>query len=400
MGGGWKPSKRAQSAELDTSVPEERRIAEVLNLSGLDPDESRRLLRHQDLQGDDAAWLALTVRYGGNPLALKLAGATIRELFAGDITAYLADLELGPGAVFGSVRRLLEAQLQRVSPVEQHLICWFAVERERIGFSSLAESLGPTLSRRDLREALEALLGRSLLERTDAAEQPAFTLHPVVLTYVSEKIVEELAEEIAASEHGALAARPLIKATANEYVRANQERILAQPLLARLLARFGGDAAVQRRLVELLDVVRAVPLEEQVLARSAIVRRDRGPRRNPRAGGNTRRSACRVWRRRRRAAAVVCGYRLQPGRRDCQPRWSVGPRVRGDGRSIATGGVDGVLRLWSASDMTLDREFRADRRYERMDITGLAGITTAQRLALLALGALDRAMGSPTQLHR
>jgi len=42
---------------------------------------------------------------------------------------------------------------------------------------------------------------------------------------------------------------------------------------------------------------------------------------------------------------------------------------------------------------------REGPRYERMDITGLTGVTTAQRAALLALGAFDRdapAGGGPT----
>ncbi|HTX68986.1 MAG TPA: hypothetical protein VMH50_07535 [Thermoleophilia bacterium] len=33
---------------------------------------------------------------------------------------------------------------------------------------------------------------------------------------------------------------------------------------------------------------------------------------------------------------------------------------------------------------------QAERRYERMDITGLIGVTEAQRAALLALGAVER----------
>ena len=34
---------------------------------------------------------------------------------------------------------------------------------------------------------------------------------------------------------------------------------------------------------------------------------------------------------------------------------------------------------------------RPDRRYERMDISGLTGVTEAQRDVLLALGAIDHA---------
>ena len=36
------------------------------------------------------------------------------------------------------------------------------------------------------------------------------------------------------------------------------------------------------------------------------------------------------------------------------------------------------------------RRLRAERRYERVDITGLTGVTEAQRRALLALGGVER----------
>jgi hypothetical protein len=46
------------------------------------------------------------------------------------------------------------------------------------------------------------------------------------------------------------------------------------------------------------------------------------------------------------------------------------------------------------------RILRAERRYERLDITGLTGITDAQRQALLALGAVERTdESSPTALR-
>jgi hypothetical protein len=49
------------------------------------------------------------------------------------------------------------------------------------------------------------------------------------------------------------------------------------------------------------------------------------------------------------------------------------------------------VRLWAAGSGACLRTLRADRRYERLNIAGLTGVSEAQRATLLALGAVEQA---------
>ena len=56
---------------------------------------------------------------------------------------------------------------------------------------------------------------------------------------------------------------------------------------------------------------------------------------------------------------------------------------------LASCGDDGALLLWELSSGTLLQLLRRDRPYERLNITGINGLSPAQKTSLYALGAFD-----------
>ena len=136
------------------------------------------------------------------------------------------------GIVFGGIRRLLDVQAERLSPVEHDVLTRLAVEREPISLAELSRDMAPGVGRSTVVEAIETLRRRSLVERGERGA--TFTLQSMVLEYVTDRLVETVADEIGRGQPVVLVEQPLIKAQAKDYVRQTQERLIGAPILQQL----------------------------------------------------------------------------------------------------------------------------------------------------------------------
>ncbi len=165
----------------------------TLPLMGLAEQACRAIMRDKDIVAPTADWAALARLYGGNPLALKLVAEPIREVFGGDVTAFLS----AGDPFFNGVDRLLEQQISRLSAIERDVLNWLAIGREPMGIAALRARSTLTTGPREWLQALAGLRARHLIERGESGA--VFTLQPVVMEYVTTQLIERMQEEIVAN---------------------------------------------------------------------------------------------------------------------------------------------------------------------------------------------------------
>ena len=157
---------------------------------------AQALIQAQGLSGSAAQQKHLCELYDCNPLLLKIVANSIQELFDGKIAKFLAENTL----VFNGIRRALEQQFYRLSPVEQNIMKRLAIAPEGLTIAQLAEEMGFSFSRADLLRGLEALMWRALIDKaspTIIQRQSSRYIQPsIVREYVNDRIIRQASEKL------------------------------------------------------------------------------------------------------------------------------------------------------------------------------------------------------------
>jgi WD40 repeat protein len=201
-----------------------------LHLRGLNSLEGQAIFAPKgSFLATKTEWQTLVQHYAGNPLALKMVAAAIEELFNSDIANFLALLKQGT-LVFDDIRDLLNRQFDRLSIEEKEIMYWIAIHREVVSFTELQHDLRLSSSKQKLPGTLKALRHRFLIEKTPAG----FTQQPVVMEYLTERLIEQTFQEFCAEELGLIINFSLLKAEAKDYIRTSQKRLILEPIIERL----------------------------------------------------------------------------------------------------------------------------------------------------------------------
>jgi len=214
-------------------------------LRGFSYAEGQEILKIKGLSGSEEEYRTVVERYAGNALALKIVATSILDLFEGNVYEFLKQ----DTGVFGDIRDLLDQQFERLLHPEKEIMYWLAINREPLALSELREDVVSPRRKPNLLAALESLGRRSLIEQNETL----FTLQPVVMEYVTDRLIEQVCEEIASQKIELFQCHALAKGTAKDYVRDTQIRLILQPVIEELLIVLKSKRNIENQLAQILE---------------------------------------------------------------------------------------------------------------------------------------------------
>ena len=224
----------------------------LCSLGGLTDAEATEMLATFNLKGSAEEYGALAKRYYGHPMALRLSANTVRDVFDGRIQDFLKqDI-----SVFDDLRSLLKTQFKRLSPAEEEVMYWLAINHHPCTLDELREDVVAEDSKRNMVYTLKSLQGRSLIQIDRKDRGASFHLHPIVADYVLDRFVRSIFQDLRRYDLHMFNSYALMKADAEDDIRAFQLANIVQPILERLKNHLKSVQRVETYLGDRLDEFR------------------------------------------------------------------------------------------------------------------------------------------------
>ncbi|GCL42014.1 ATP-binding protein [Dolichospermum planctonicum] len=162
-----------QCPEME-SLDEELYPIKSLELSGL---ENIDILKNTGLKDEDT-WLNLMILYTGHPLFLKTITISIKKIFNGKVSEFLAENEL---VITQEMQSLFSQIFNNISPIEQQIILALSKCNQPVSREYLKITL--ELSSTNFINGLESLQKRYLIQKI-TGDNILFDLSPIFREYV------------------------------------------------------------------------------------------------------------------------------------------------------------------------------------------------------------------------
>lgn len=148
--------------------------------------EAKKLLKSKGISGSDDDLKELSERYDGNPLALMIVSEIIKEVYQGNLSAFLKQNLL----ISREIGELLEQHFSRLSHLEKELISWLTLNPVAVTLTDLLGKVSSSSSKQALIETVCSLSRRSLIEFSNS-NLASFTVKPLIKDYIAHRLLHQ-----------------------------------------------------------------------------------------------------------------------------------------------------------------------------------------------------------------
>ncbi len=205
----------------------------LLPIRSLKEEEERDLLTELGCYSNsEDDWRNIIDYCQGYPLILKIVGQDIEENFDGDISKYIESEWAQDIPEFNDIGEFLEKRFEKkLSETEQEIMYWLAIERKPVTDQELCQSLYPKKKKSTILNNLHYLVTRhSLIEE----KKSGFTQLPIVMEFVTKKIIQRSSQEIRKGDLIFLNQYSLFKSQSNPSIRDKQLRLIIRKIIDEL----------------------------------------------------------------------------------------------------------------------------------------------------------------------
>jgi WD40 repeat protein len=234
-----------------------------LEVKGLDIKAAEELLQSQEdplypsssTEEGKHIWQDFVDYYAGNPKVLQIAASYIRDFYDGSLEEFIEPkIRHGFLSTSEAIEQLLNEQFERLNDVSKQIMYWLAIENEPVTREQIENNF-PLNERNIISGEIPRLLYFSLIEKRydNVKTKSVYTQVPMIMDYVTEKLINEVFQEIITRKIKLLNYHSLIKAQAKDYIRDVQISRILEPLKKELIKHFQDNKELKKYLFQMLE---------------------------------------------------------------------------------------------------------------------------------------------------